>query len=513
MSGPATFTRGRKIGIAFNVILASILAPALGAFLSYLAFRPEFRARFDLTGTSSYTLSERTRRVLDNLRTDVSITTCFYAHNLNSAGMPVLGLDRVIYAVGQHTNDLIREYELKSHGKLKSHVYDYSVTRHTGRIAELSSRIGEQASNIVVVESGSRRKVLRLADIADYDEGAKGRETYRAPRLYGFKAEEAISGALLSVTEEKPVRIRFIQGHGERDPAARSMDGSGRGGFSRFAAALQAQNFDVGSVNLADQVFTPDDAEILILASPTLELSEAELEQLGEFVRAGGNMMLLFDPATPIALDFSLLDQLLGLKRLPGVVCIARESGGWQRDPVNFHEVDYGFNSEVVRLHRDRGFVTRWIEACAFEPIGRSAESNFEILPLVWTSAESWLDLGNSSQPANRQFDPASEVKRRRGIAFSVERPEGARVLVVGDSDFLDDLRMGEAPGNRDLGLNAMEWLAEREQLISVAPQPYDELRVDLTADEYGTVRLYVVILIPGLALIAGFAVYWTRRQ
>ena len=60
---------------------------------------------------------------------------------------------------------------------------------------------------------------------------------------------------------------------------------------------------------------------------------------------------------------------------------------------------------------------------------------------------------------------------------------------------------------------NAFEWLAEREQLISLSGVPYDELRVDLTEADYSTIFLYIVVAIPGLALLTAFAVFWARRQ
>ena len=72
---------------------------------------------------------------------------------------------------------------------------------------------------------------------------------------------------------------------------------------------------------------------------------------------------------------------------------------------------------------------------------------------------------------------------------------------------------MSSAPGNRDFGLNLIDWLAQREQLISIAAKPFDVVDVDLTPKESNAIFLYVVAGVPALALLLGIAVFWMRRN
>ncbi|MGH7337406.1 MAG: ribosome biogenesis GTP-binding protein YihA/YsxC [Myxococcota bacterium] len=73
----------------------------------------------------------------------------------------------------------------------------------------------------------------------------------------------------------------------------------------------------------------------------------------------------------------------------------------------------------------------------------------------------------------------------------------------------LQDLRRDPGEDERLL----LEWLAEREQLISISPRPFDVPQIDLTAKEFGTIFLYVVAGIPAVALLLGVAVFWLRRN
>ena len=85
--------------------------------------------------------------------------------------------------------------------------------------------------------------------------------------------------------------------------------------------------------------------------------------------------------------------------------------------------------------------------------------------------------------------------------------------MVLGCASVLDDANIEGAPGNHDLGLAIVDWLAQREQLIAIAPRPFDVARVDLTEKEFGTIFLYVVVGVPALALLLGIAVFWLRRN
>jgi ABC-type uncharacterized transport system involved in gliding motility auxiliary subunit len=90
-------------------------------------------------------------------------------------------------------------------------------------------------------------------------------------------------------------------------------------------------------------------------------------------------------------------------------------------------------------------------------------------------------------------------------------KPVETRVVAFGDSDFASNAALG-VPGNRDLFLNATNWLAQQENLISIRAKDPEDRRITLTADQQRRIFYITVLIIPGLILLAGVQTWWRRR-
>jgi ABC-type uncharacterized transport system involved in gliding motility auxiliary subunit len=66
--------------------------------------------------------------------------------------------------------------------------------------------------------------------------------------------------------------------------------------------------------------------------------------------------------------------------------------------------------------------------------------------------------------------------------------------------------------GNRDLALNAMNWLSSDEDLISIRPKDEDDRRITMTQSQFSWVRATSQFLLPLVVLIVGVSVWWRRR-
>jgi hypothetical protein len=515
--GRATFTRGRRFAIGLNVLVASRGGPLAGGLLVYLVFRPEVRQRFDWTERRSFTLSERTLKVLyglQQLEDVVDVYTVFRPTSVNDSGVHTPGLELVIQAIGMHCNDVVRELEVRSRGRVRAHAYDPNFTGHLQRINELSALIGERAVNVAIAVHGSRRRVLKLQDLAAYDTGAQGSPTYMEPRLHGFRDEESLVRAILSVTEEREIRLGFLRGHGERNPAAAGIDPSGRAGLNGWAQGLAGQNYQLRMVDLAGAApLTREELDVLVIADPVEAIAEAEAERIARFAREGGRLAVLLGPNATTALDFPLLEQSLGVTRTPHPVGQETAFGDVRFTP-NVFFTDVWSNHPIARPLKAERKKLLWRDACPVRALGGPQAGDIVVEPLSWTGNDAWLDRPDAEGARNHAFDPASEEKAGPyELAVAVTRPEGGRAVVVGCGNVFDDAHLNELPGNRVLAINLIDWLTDREQFISSVPVPFDVVQVDLTQQEYGRIFLYVVAGIPGLALLLGIAVYWLRRS
>jgi hypothetical protein len=153
---------------------------------------------------------------------------------------------------------------------------------------------------------------------------------------------------------------------------------------------------------------------------------------------------------------------------------------------------------------------------------------------LVETSAQSWaesdiktlttsgqvsrdLDKGDKAGPVSLAVAVSSPVADAPTPAPAPDatpdpasKPE-SRIVVFGDSDFASNSGLG-VPGNRDLFMNAVSWLAQQENLISIRPRDPDDRRVTLTAQAQTAVFWLSLFIIPGLLLLAGVQTWWRRR-
>ncbi|HEX2523090.1 MAG TPA: ABC transporter, partial [Terriglobia bacterium] len=86
-----------------------------------------------------------------------------------------------------------------------------------------------------------------------------------------------------------------------------------------------------------------------------------------------------------------------------------------------------------------------------------------------------------------------------------------ARVVVVGDSDFASNSYF-QQQRNGDVFLNAVSWLAEDEDLISVRPKSQENRSISLTRANSSVLFWMTMVLLPGSALISGILV-WLRRR
>jgi ABC-type uncharacterized transport system involved in gliding motility auxiliary subunit len=86
-----------------------------------------------------------------------------------------------------------------------------------------------------------------------------------------------------------------------------------------------------------------------------------------------------------------------------------------------------------------------------------------------------------------------------------------ARIVVSGDSDFATN-SFYHVLGNGALFLNAVNFLASRENLIGLEPRTYDLPYVSMTNTQMKGTFILSIILIPLLMAAVGVAVWWRRR-
>ena len=177
-------------------------------------------------------------------------------------------------------------------------------------------------------------------------------------------------------------------------------------------------------------------------------------------------------------------------------------------------------------ITRDFGTMTAFPLARSATPIaggenGRNAQKLVETSPKSWaeTDLKDLFEKGQA-QPNPDKGDTLGPIPIASAVSAAVTdagAPDAtgpkseARLVVVGDSDFLSNTALSIL-GNRDLGLNMTNWLAQQEDLIAIRPKDAADRRITLTQDQSERIFWLSIVIIPGLLFATAFRVWWKRR-
>ena len=147
--------------------------------------------------------------------------------------------------------------------------------------------------------------------------------------------------------------------------------------------------------------------------------------------------------------------------------------------------------------------------------VGAAPTGSYQVTELVRTTAEGWgeTSLATVEQVEKDPRDLPGPVSL--GVAVESSTEEGKkplRLVVLGDSDLATNQLVGGMPANAVLLANSLNWLAEREALLTIPPKKTEHVRLNLTGDQLRTIYLTVLLLLPGLAIVLG-TVVWVRRR
>ncbi len=88
-----------------------------------------------------------------------------------------------------------------------------------------------------------------------------------------------------------------------------------------------------------------------------------------------------------------------------------------------------------------------------------------------------------------------------------------AQLVVIGDSDFLENRILSLTPLGGDLLLNSLAWLTEEESLIAVRAKDLKDTPLTVRADQRRFVLVTCIFLIPLCVIVAGITVNMMRKR
>ena len=375
------------------------------------------------------------------------------------------------------------------------------VSERLSRYTRASSRV-----NLEFVDPARDPQQVRALGIGD--KGAvQIRYQGRSQTVTDF-SEKSVTNALQKLSVAKDQWVVFLSGHGERSPADES-----NGGYSELAAALDAQGLTTRSLNIAEAAAIPDNAALVVIASPQRAMLPGEIRMIREYVARGGALLWADDPGPRYGLEPLASD--LGLRWLSGTLIYP-----------DFRELGTGHPAIALIANYPDTPITESLTqigvfpyAGALARLERSATNEWQAQTFLRSSTRSWLETGPLDGQQSLTFQPDQGDIRGpldMGIALTraVQTDAGEfaqRVAVVADSDFMTNGHL-ERLGNRPLALAIFQWLGFRDAQIAVDVAKAPDTRLELTpAQIRGFWWVYVLIL--PIALLGFGLMRWRRRR
>jgi len=425
-------------------------------------FANRYDKSLDTTANKRYSLSEQTSKIVKGLKQNATITYFNQSTRFRDG------------------KDLLDEYAGLSP---RVHVDYVDIDKEP----QLAREDGVRDYGTAVVQIGSKKETAKTM------------------------TEEGITGAFIRDLKNKTRTVCFVTGSGEHQ-----IDSSDRDGLSQFKELLAKDEYQAKSIDLLQKAEVPDDCTTLVVAGPTHDYQQPEVDAIKKYVEDGGRAFFLVDPPlqfghSPVATN----DALTNLLASWGVTL--------DKDLI----LDLNPIGQLVGLGPQVALVTQYgsqpiVSQMKGTAVGLPLARSLEIKDTGKASVEKLFDSSDSSLATNN-LDSASvnlnDPKNKKGPmtlaaggTYNTGKADSqGRFVVMGSSLWIANRFIG-FNGNSDLALNTVNWLASDEDLISIRPKPQDDRRITMTRAQMNTVRSTSQFGLPLVVIIAGVAVWWRRR-
>ncbi|HUS58315.1 MAG TPA: GldG family protein [Planctomycetota bacterium] len=509
----------RRGAAGLNVVVAGLLALVLLVTVNYMAAL--YYKKHDMTKSAKFSLAPRTMEILRTLPEPVDVlfvmspTTAVYAGNRP--------LELYPYAKG-----MLEDYAALANGRITLHHLDPVSEPEAWQRYEKDLKLkgkAELANGSVIFKTDRavhQVKVEHMFEALDQRSLQIGKEP-------GFLGESEFTSALLKVTDTKKSVIYFSTGSGEMPLVSQSR----KAGLSLLTKLLKDDNYDVKPLTGLANI--PEDCDILAIIGPTRTLSRVEADTVALHLQNHGKLLIALEPTDEQTQPSGLEDVLrywgIGMRREFIVIDPLGKYLGSQALVTGMHPMHE--ITEKIGSLTSRFFLSTVIEVhqpAERDAAGQPLPPRYAAAPIVQTSEHAYAQIDPDYSP---KFDEKKDLRGPLNIAAcSQERDpetpppspympppkpnpnfEDARIVALADTTALTDEFIAKSPGNKDLALNCINWLARKTNRLGIAPKMFQAEPVYIDSSNNTAIFFGTLIGLPYLVLVIGGIVYWRRSR
>ncbi|MDQ6625969.1 MAG: GldG family protein [Verrucomicrobiota bacterium] len=496
-----------RVRIGVNVIVQVTLILFLALMVNYLGF--EHYKRWDVSRDKKYALSDKSKRFLESVKGKIRLSVLFGASN----------------PLTPDVTNLLTEYQYAAKGKVDVDNIDPNNLSRAKEVLERYKVVTDES--VVIVDYEGRNKTVKASELADIDPG--NQMLGEGPKIAAFKGEQALTSAMIDLVEGKKNVLGYVLGHKEPpiadaapsiSPMLQPQEGP-RSPVSIVKTFIQNENITMQELNLFDLPAIPEEIKTIMILGPQYDFSEREMQLLHAFWDKGGRILLLLDPAAKLPRLYGFLNEL-GVRVNDDRLMAMMRTGIQEVALVRDVYAKFLGDSPITKKLADARALFPGSTCSLTLETDRVQATNIKLQPLIQAERGYWAEKDyNAGDQEKFQQDASANGNAVHTIAASIEKggsgddrvqANSSRAVVVSNATFIQDNALTQDQQALDFVSGAVNWLLRREQLIGIAPKVTKTLTFSLDDRALSNLRWVILVLMPLVPAVAGFAVWWQRR-
>lgn len=333
-------------------------------------------------------------------------------------------------------------------------------------------------NNSVIVVSGDRRQIVHFSDY--YTSGV-------------FVLEDYLNSAISYTVSDELLKAYSIAGHDEQKIHSSTIAYMGLDGFS------------CEDLNLIQEGEIPEDASLIIINGIQKDITEKESEVLLEYLKQGGNLLLITDYTTSQLKNLSAVTEYFGAAMGNGLIMESDSQRYTDDNPA------YILPSILAGDYTLTDGINYMLLPNTKPIIIDQDTKNVKSTSLLQTSDAAFAVSNNIFTNETTSVDGPFTV----GASFErgTDGKEGKMVWVT--SKYVSDVSVSEriGGGNITFFLNSVCWLGKDNPVESVHAKKISTQYLNISTEALAIYRIVMMGVLPIIVLAAGIIVCIRRKR
>lgn len=458
-----------KLTLTSGVVLVMVIAAVIIANLLVAAIGQRVSTKIDVTDSKMYSFTDETMQVINTLEKDVVIYSLIPEDSKADDKTVLDALDLVDETLARY-DDVSSKIKYKKIDAKKNPDYLHKYSDNDQPISYYS----------IIVECGDRFRVIDVNAVISLNE--------KTHKVQFFSLEQKVTMAIVNVARSSDIVVGYVNNHS----AAITFDAFNEQVMKPEGYSAVAVDLMVGGV--------PEDVDILMIVSPTIDFTNEEINQLDSYFGRGGRVQLIMDHFSG---ELPVFEEYLtewGVTFYDGYVVENNANNVYSSTPeyiipeIKDSPVTKNFIANNYRIVYP---VARGMKFDTISGISRQ--------DLLVASADSFVYDAYDKVEGDTIAEGPVVVS---AILTGIPTNEGVPALMITGGNGIFATEIGF-----DFFNNSIAYMTNNEESIYVRPKDISPSVLFISMEKILIITVVTVGVIPLILLIIGFAVWYTRRR